>query len=180
MSARLWFPECAMISFPPPASEPNFHLGNMPEFNAITEKLLVGTCPKNGPDIEQLKANGVDHVICLQSDHDFIANNIDWVQMEADYKTRKIQVTRIAMIDFDENNIAGRLAKAAAVVSDAMKTSSRIYLHCTAGRERSPTVAAAWLMLDQGLSAEDACEKMTTARPSNPYLFMLQKFEHAQ
>ncbi len=149
----------------------------MPDFNQISEKLLVGACPRDRSDIEQLKSIQVGHVICLQSDRDFLAIGIDWPQMVADYKQQNIQLTRVAMTDFDEDNIASVLNKAATTVSQATQSSNKVYLHCSAGRERAPTVAAAWLMREQKLSAEEAYAKVTAARPSNPYLFMLKSLE---
>jgi len=149
----------------------------MPNFHPITENLLVGACPRDRADIEQLKSVQVEHVICLQSDRDFLAIGIDWKQMVADYAQHNIQLTRIAMTDFDEENIASLLSNAASIVSEATQSSNKVYLHCSAGRERAPTVAAAWLMREQKLSAEEACAKVTTARPSNPYLFMLKSLE---
>ena len=151
----------------------------MLHFDSVSERLLVGTCPRESADIERLKQHDVGHVICLQSDADFTALGINWSQMKAGYEDNCIPVTRIAMVDFDEDNIAALLSSAADVVVRAMEGSGIVYLHCTAGRERSPTVAAAWMMREQGLSATEACRKVTTARPGNPYLFMLQHFERS-
>ncbi len=152
----------------------------MLNFNPVTERLLVGTCPRKIADIDQLKEHHIDQVICLQSDADFVALGIHWPELEEAYKDNGIQVTRVAMTDFDEGNIASLLSDAAAVVTEALAGGCKVYLHCTAGRERSPTVAAAWMMQSMGLSAVDACRKVNDARPSNPYLFMLENLEHSR
>ncbi|MBX2870320.1 MAG: dual specificity protein phosphatase family protein [Acidiferrobacterales bacterium] len=152
----------------------------MLNFDPVTDKLLVGTCPKCTADIEQLKEHDVHHVVCLQSDSDFRNLGIHWPELVQSYQRNEIQVSRIAMTDFDEDNIASHLSRAAAVVSKALDGGGKVYVHCTAGRERSPTVAAAWLMQIQGLSAVEACQKVNQARPSNPYLFMLKDLERSQ
>ncbi len=48
------------------------------------------------------------------------------------------------------------LDAASCVVSELIATGHRVYLHCTFGRGRSPTIAAAYLIAHEGLSTAEA------------------------
>ena len=146
----------------------------MIEFSEIESGLLVGTCPRDEQDVRQLSDAGASAVICLQSDDDLRRHQIDWQSLEASYRASGITPQRIAMIDFDEENIAGLLPLAVDAVNRAMDAGHVVYLHCSAGRERSPTVAAAWLVHCRGLSVDDAARQIKRARSSNPYIAMLE------
>ena len=141
----------------------------MINFDRITDQLFVGTCPASPLDVKRLGQAGIGAVVNLQSDTDFKVLGIDWVALENHYFEQGIEVYRYPMIDFDEQNIEQRLQEGAAVVNQAIGAGHRTYLHCTAGRERSPTTAAAWLTLYGGRTAKEALLEVLNARKSRPY-----------
>jgi len=147
----------------------------MINFNRISDRIFVGTCPASAVDVRRLAQAGIDAVVNLQTDQDFIALGIDWPALEHAYFEQGIEVYRYPMIDFDEADIESRLRAAAAVVNDALDAGHRIYLHCTAGQERSPTTAAAWLTLFGDRSPDDALQQVKQARKSRPYSEMVMR-----
>jgi protein-tyrosine phosphatase len=69
------------------------------------------------------------------------------------------------------------LAHAVEELESVLKPSdARVYLHCTAGINRSPTLAAAFLIKNKHLSAREAYEYITAKRQCHPYLAVLQEY----
>lgn len=147
----------------------------MINFDPITDHLFVGTCPSSQIDVQHLHQIGITAVVNLQSDSDLERLGIDWSALEKHYSEERIEAHRIDMTDFDEANIEARLREGAAVVNSALQAGHQVYLHCTAGRERSPTMAAAWLTLYRGESPDSALLLVTRARKSNPYAYMVRR-----
>jgi protein-tyrosine phosphatase len=149
----------------------------MINFSRIRDNLIVGTCPTGVLDLRRLSQAGVGAVFNLQTDLDFAALRIDWPELEHLYFASDIAVYRVPMIDFDEVDIAKVLPQAVRRLNDALTAGHRVYLHCTAGRERSPTTAVAWLYWHGGLSLDQALALVREARPSNPYENLLRTIE---
>lgn len=147
----------------------------MINFNRISDRIFVGSCPATNVDVARLAQAGISAVVNLQSDQDFVVLGIDWPSLEHVYFDKGIEVYRFPMIDFDEADIESRLKAAATVVNNALDAGHRIYLHCTAGQERSPTTAAAWLTLFGGQSPGDALRQVMQARKSRPYAGMVMR-----
>ncbi|MGI9291002.1 MAG: dual specificity protein phosphatase family protein [Gammaproteobacteria bacterium] len=146
----------------------------MINFSRIQDNLFVGTCPTGVLDIKRLCQAGISAVVNLQSDRDFVALGIDWQAMEHLYYEMELAVYRVPMIDFDESDIARLLPEAVRSLDTALSAGHRVYLHCTAGRERSPTTAVAWLSWCSGLSLDQALSLVREARVSNPYEMILR------
>jgi len=85
---------------------------------------------------------------------------------------------RVATRDFDQEamewNLAGRVAELESALAPRWAS---VYLHCTAGIKRLPTVAAAYVLRTQGLSAQQACARVTAWRHCNPYGAVLERYE---
>ena len=147
----------------------------MINFDRIQDNLFVGTCPTGMLDVRRLGQAGISAVVNLQSDRDFDYLGIHWPELEHLYVAMDIAVFRVPMIDFDENDIGRLLPQAVSTLNTAIEQGHRVYLHCTAGRERSPTTAVAWLHWHGGFDFDDALATMQNARPSNPYLDLIQR-----
>ncbi len=141
----------------------------MINFSRILDNLIVGSCPATALDARRLAQAGITAVMNLQSDADFHRLGIDWMALENHYHELGLAVYRIPMIDFDEADIAALLPQAAESLDRALGMGHRVYLHCTAGRERSPTTAVAWLTWYGGYELDDALALVRKARPVNPY-----------
>ncbi len=149
----------------------------MINFSRIQDNLFVGTCPTGDLDLRRLRQASISAVLNLQSDQDFMTLSIDWQRLERLYFELGIAVYRVPMIDFDEADIARLLPHAVGSLDAALSAGHRVYLHCTAGQERSPTTAVAWLCWRAGLGLDQALDKVRLARPSRPYEAMLRAHE---
>ena len=54
---------------------------------------------------------------------------------------------------------------------------AKVYVHCTAGINRGPTLAAAYLIKADGLTAQEAYSYVIARRDCSPYLDTLQEYE---
>ena len=150
----------------------------MIDFDPISPHLIVGSFPASRVDASRLAQAGVSAVVNLQSDDDFLRLGVNWAVLEAIYLELDITAYRVPMIDFDAGDIARWVPKAAECVNDAVAGDCRVYLHCTAGRERSPTTAVAWLAWYGGCSLDDALHRVRSARQlANPYESILRDLD---
>ena len=147
----------------------------MINFSRILDNLIVGSCPASAMDAKRLAQAGITAVVNLQSDADFERLGIDWMALENLYHELGVAVYRIPMIDFDEADIGRLLPQAAHSLNRALGLGHRVYLHCTAGKERSPTTAVAWMAWYGGYSMDEALRLVREARPVNPYEDVLRQ-----
>jgi atypical dual specificity phosphatase len=54
---------------------------------------------------------------------------------------------------------------------------AKVYVHCSAGINRGPTLAAAYLIKQEAMSAQEAYDFLVARRDCNPYLEVLKGYE---
>jgi protein-tyrosine phosphatase len=142
----------------------------------IQNRLWVGSFvrPEEVRFLEDLK---ISTVLSLQSDDDLASYNIPVERLLRAYSSAKIQYRRVAIPDFDTQALSIMLAQAVEELESALKPSgARVYAHCTAGINRSPTLAAAFLIKNKRLSAREAYDYVAARRQCSPYLSVLQEY----
>lgn len=142
----------------------------------IQDRLWVGSFvrPEDVGLLEQLK---ISTVLSLQSDQDLAIYNIPTERLLREYSSVNIQYRRVAIPDFDIQALSAMLARAVEELEIALKPSeARVYAHCTAGINRSPTLAAAYLIKNKHLSVRDAYKYVMDRRQCSPYLAVLQEY----
>jgi protein-tyrosine phosphatase len=129
-------------------------------------------------DVKLLRQMGVTTVISLQSDEDLVVYNVHVDKLLEAYNQAGIELRRVAIPDFDEEAMAAGLEQSVTEVEAALAPSwAKVYLHCTAGINRAPTVAAAYLIRARRLSAQEAYEFIIFRRHCTPYLAVLEQYE---
>jgi protein-tyrosine phosphatase len=136
----------------------------------LANKLLVGSCPENEADIEQLKAAGVSAVLNLQTDEDFRQRDIDWRAMEAGYRRLGIEVRRWPITDFSPSDMRSKLRACVRLLNGLIRAGHAVYVHCNAGINRSPTAAVAYLHWVEKWDLDAAHRHVTDCRPCDPYI----------
>ncbi len=140
-------------------------------FNRILPNLYVGTVPKTFDDVERLiREVGVTAVINLQTDDDFEWYQVDWPKIQQYYKKQNIEIIRKPVQDFQLEDLRDKLPECASLVDEFARNGYIIYLHCTAGINRSPTVAIGYLYSYLGYDMEAAISVVKTSRICDPYL----------
>jgi hypothetical protein len=145
----------------------------------IPDRLWVGRYV--GPDdVKYLSQLGITAIMSLQSDEDLAFYGISMKRMVRACREAQIDLHRIATSDFDPVALARNLPQCVAGLEAALTPRwARVYLHCTAGINRGPTTAAAYLIRSRGWSAREAHDYLTARRSCSPYLTVLEQYEAA-
>ena len=138
------------------------------DYNRIHPNLYVGSCPKTLRDINVLNEIGVTAVLNLQTSDDERYVKIAWNALEKSYKSCGIKVRRVPVRDFDPEDLEEKLPACVRELRDLLSTGHVVYLHCTAGCGRSPTVAIAYLAWERGIALADACDYVHSRRDCSP------------
>eukprot|EP01038_Epipyxis_sp_PR26KG_P014618 gene14618-19631_t len=88
---------------------------------------------------------------------------------------------RIKVKDSNEEDIAVYFETAVEFIQRAERAQGRIFVHCTAGSSRAPTIILAYLIAIRGIPLVDAYNYLTVLRPlvapNNHFKFLLAKHE---
>lgn len=142
----------------------------------VTPNLLVGPAPYDTEEYEQLKAACVTAILSLQTEEDLGERTLADVHANAEkagFVFRNVPIT-----DFDLLALKLWLPRCVQVLDQLVFAGHRVYVHCTAGVTRSPTVIAAYLHwkldwpLDRALNhlhdLRDCCPQGEVIRRSHP------------
>ena len=143
----------------------------------IEDRLWVG-CYIRPEEVRYLCQLGITIVLNLQSDRDLDYYAIRVEELLLAYEVAGIEHHRIPIPDFDKQALESNLSHAVYALEKALAPlSSRVYVHCTAGINRGPTLAAAYLVKVRGLSAKEAYDYILAKRNCSPYLDILESYE---
>ena len=131
----------------------------------------MSNAPSSARDVADLTAQGVTAVLSLQTDDDLTNAGLRWEQLQQWYASAGITPRRVPIRDYSVEDLAAKLDDAVNELAALLAAGHRVCLHCTAGINRSPTVAIAYLVKMQGMPLAEAVNVVTTARPrAQPYL----------
>jgi protein-tyrosine phosphatase len=147
------------------------------DFNEIIlDRLWVGSyvLPEH---VKRLQLMGITSVINTQTDEDIERYGIETGKLNKAYSSAGIAQRRLPIPDFDEHALFDRVPECVEALESALDGRwSKVYLHCTAGINRSPTVAAAFLMKTRGFDADQARSYLVEHRDCDPYIDVLQRY----
>ncbi len=137
----------------------------------IRPDLVIGSCPTRPSDIDQIHNNtGVSAVLSVQTDDCRSALDIDYSVLAAHASKRGLLVLNAPIRDFDPEDQRKRLPYAIGRLRQLLAGGHRTYLHCTAGINRAPLVALAYLTVVEGMAVPDADALIRGGRPeASPY-----------
>ncbi|SRR5690606_33253591 len=139
------------------------------QFDQVLDEVFIGTCPVRAADVRRLKsALGVSAVLNLQTDEDFERWRIDWPALLAAYGTHEIAVERVPIRDFDPEDLAARVTQAAERLARLIEVGHRVYVHCTAGQQRSPAAVICYLVTRHGYDLDAAFARVSENRRCSP------------
>lgn len=138
-------------------------------------RLVVGACPTELEDVAHLAARGVTGLLSLQSDEDLAARGLSWSLLWQAYLAHGIVSRRVPIRDFDKRALARHLDLAMAALDELLAGDRRVYVHCTAGLNRSTTVVLAHLSRILGLEA--ALDALMSCHPDAiPYADVVERW----
>ena len=141
----------------------------MVDYCRIQPWLFVGAFLESAHEVEMLqRREGVTAVLNLQTDEDIEEARFFAEHPEALYADTGIKVCRVPVRDFDESDLQQKLPECVAALRGLLEQGHTVYLHCTAGVNRSPTVAIAYLHWCVGWELDTAVKHVQKCRYCSP------------
>src|SRR3972149_260539 len=114
------------------------------DVSQIFSKLFVGSYPGDIEDIDQLKRDfGITAVLNVQTDEDLAYWGINWGRLECHYHKLGVEIQRAPVRDFDPVDLRRKLPECVKVLDLLLQQGHNVYVHCSMGINRSPSVAIA-------------------------------------
>ena len=153
----------------------------LPSVNEVATNLWVGPCPASPELIHRLNRElGITGLVSVQTDGDIQSLGLSWPLLWRFLLSSQINVNRVPIEDFNDKALLAGLDAAVDAVNAMMTAGHCTYLHCTAGVNRSPTVAIAWLVREQQMTLDDAWEQVVSRRRSAPNRPVLERWVERQ
>jgi len=146
-------------------------------FTDLDDVLAVGSYPQTPEDIEFLRSHGISAVVSLQSDADLRSRGIQWSIIWQLYTRARVAVARVPVTDFDRRDLGANLDRAVAEVHDFVEAGRKVYIHCNAGMNRSPSTVIAYLVAHRSMSLNQAITWLTDKHSCVPYPDVLQSWD---
>ncbi len=141
------------------------------DLDPILPDVYVGSCPLSADDVDRLRRDfGVTAVLNLQTEDDFDFWGIDWPRLAAHYRESGIEVRRVPVRDFDVDDLRRKLPDAVEALDELLRAGHTVYVHCSAGINRSPSTVVAYLYWIEGRSLDDALAHVLGCRSCDPYV----------
>lgn len=130
-------------------------------YSRVTPALYVG--PQHRANGKRALAQaGIAYILNMRSEFDDAAHNLIPDTAPAD-PTPRASYCRLPTPD-DEAPSMAHLAEGIAFIENAIGSGGKVYIHCSAGVGRAPTMAAAYL-IRCGYAADEALDLIRKARP---------------
>jgi predicted protein tyrosine phosphatase len=140
------------------------------DYAQVTYRLFVGPHPQTVDDIEMLRRDlAITAVLNLQTDEDMMSAGLNWKPLEAHYSTRAVALFRFPVKE-EQSELRERLFECISTLDRLLSSGHTVYLHCTAGVARSPTVAIGYLHYCMGWELQAAARYLKQLRKCSPYL----------
>lgn len=141
-------------------------------WNVIRHDLIIGSCPRRPTDLNRIRAeSNATAILSVQHDECLEKLEIDYPRLVRHGQTLGLTMQRNPMRDFDVADQRCRLPEAVRALHRLLSQSHCVYLHCTAGINRSSLAALAYLTWVEGQFLDEAMALLQKARPEvYPYL----------
>jgi len=133
-------------------------------FSMITEHIYVGEFPKTQVDIDMLASKKITAVLNLQTEEDMKRYAVDWESLKKYYEKVNIKVENLPIIDMDNANLTEKIQDAGLLIKELLQENEKIYVHCTAGRYRSPHAVIFYLWSYQNYELNKAISLVKSKR----------------
>jgi protein-tyrosine phosphatase len=144
------------------------------DYAQVLPKVFVGSHPHINEDIDSLQRDlGVTAVLNLQTDEDMITADLNWKPLESHYQGSALHLFRVPMKE-EQAVLREKLFECIHALERLLAAGHTVYLHCTAGIARSPTVAIGYLHYCLGWELDAAIDHVMRVRQCLPHLEALR------
>ena len=141
------------------------------DISRILPNVFVGPSPRSPRDIDQLKQDHkISAVLNVQTDDDCAHWGIDWHTLVTHYRELGIEVRRIPVRDFDPDDLRRKLPQCVKALDALLQQGHKVYVHCSMGINRSPSIVIAYLTWIKGWDLEEAVDHVIRIRSCDPYV----------
>jgi protein-tyrosine phosphatase len=145
------------------------------DYAQVTARLYFGSHPQTIDDIEMLqKALAITAILNLQTNEDMDTAKLNWAPLESSYKDRAVNLCRMPMQE-EQAVLREKLLECVDGLVQLLEAGHTVYLHCTAGIGRSPTVAIGYLHCYLGWELNAAVRYVKQLRQCSPHVQALQR-----
>ena len=135
-------------------------------FGQVGDNLLIGAYPQDADDVSALVEAGVTCVFNLVQDIEYEGDGRE--ACATALADAGILEERVEVVDYG-NLLPGHIERAVQTVRPWLADGECVYVHCRAGMQRSATVAAAIVALEEECSPAEALRRINERNPrANP------------
>lgn len=109
----------------------------------VLPDLFVGPDPRDSADFEALRSLKITAILSLQTKDDLRDRGFGWEREAA--RAAGLDFLNMPVTDFDSADLQHKLPECVKALDQMLKAGHSVYVHCTAGVSRSPTVVVAYL-----------------------------------
>lgn len=150
----------------------------MVDLSIITSDLLMGGQLVTQEDFSLLKSLGIRGVLSLQEDRDLALLGLRFDALRQLALESGIELRRCPIRDLDPVDLVQGLPKCLDELQELVSECGRVYVHCTAGINRSAGVLLAYLVSRRSLAVQDALMLLRSRRPVvSPYTSLVAFLE---
>jgi protein-tyrosine phosphatase len=145
------------------------------DYAQVTSRLYIGSHPRSIDDVEVLqKILAITAILNLQTNEDMAEANLNWQPLESYYKVCAVSLCRMPMKE-EQVVLREKLLECIDALGHLLAAGHTVYLHCTAGIGRSPTVAAGYLHYSLGWELDAAVRYVKQLRRCSPHVEALRR-----
>jgi hypothetical protein len=135
-------------------------------WNVVRHDLVVGSCPRTPSDLDALRVETrVSAILSVQHDECLAQHQIDYPRQVRYGRRLGLTMERCPLRDFDPADQRRGLPAAVRGLHGLLRQGHRVYVHGTAGINRSPRVVLTYLTGVEGIGLEEAMTLLLRARP---------------
>lgn len=132
-------------------------------YGQVGDRFWIGAYPTDAGDVAEVAALGVDRALNLCEDAEY--RDGERAAVVDALEEAGIEEARVPLVDYGGLSLDS-LGSAVATVTSWLDDGASVYVHCRAGWQRSAAVAAGVIALREGVSAEEALDRLAERKPT--------------
>lgn len=134
-------------------------------WDEVREDLVIGSCPMAADDIDAIRVQtAATALLSVQTDECRTHFGIDYAAHRDHGARSGLTMVNSPMLDFNTDDQRRRLPDAVHCLHVLLASGHRVYVHCTAGINRSPLTVLGYLAFVEGRAPDEAITMIVAGR----------------